>query len=227
MAIDFTELWEKTIQSQYGTSPHIKGIIESFAKRIDPTIDIETFYHDYFDPRTAVGVGLDIWGVIVGADRLIEVDSYDFFGLLGQNMSNMDNAPFWVEKGSTNIYRMSDPAFRELIFLKAYANIADATLPSIKYVINTLYPNGATAISAGHMKIRVIFLSYIVPAYSFALLKKYGLFNLGAGVGWEYYIVDPDTTFGFAGSGMQNFDNGIFAPYDINQVEEESQNGES
>ena len=117
MAIDFTELWEKTIQSQYGTSPHIKGIIESFAKRIDPTIDIETFYRDYFDPRTAVGVGLDIWGVIVGADRLIEVDSYDFFGLLGQNMSNMDNAPFWVEKGSTNIYRMSDPAFRELIFL--------------------------------------------------------------------------------------------------------------
>ena len=226
MAIDFTELWEKTIQSQYGTSPHIKGIIEAFAKRIDPTIDIETFYHDYFDPRTAVGVGLDIWGAIVGADRLIEVDNFDYFGLEGQNLLPMDNAPFYHEKGSTNLYRMSDDAFRELIFLKAWANIADATMPSIKFVINKLFPGGATAIEAEHMKLRVIFLSFAVPAYSFALLKRYGLFNLGAGVGWEYYIIDQQQTFGFEGSGMQNFDNGIFAPYDITDIMEGEEDGE-
>ena len=226
MAIDFTELWEKTIQSQYGTSPHIKGIIEAFAKRIDPTIDIETFYRDYFDPRTAVGVGLDIWGAIVGADRLIEVDDFNYFGLEGQNLANMNNAPFYHEKGSTNLYRMNDNAFRELIFLKAYANIADATMPSIKYVINALFPGGATAIEAEHMKIRVIFLSFAVPAYSFALLKRYGLFNLGAGVGWEYYIIDQQQTFGFEGSGMQNFDNGVFAPYDITDIMEEAIKGE-
>lgn len=226
MAIDFTELWEKTIQSQYGTSPHIKGIIEAFAKHIDPTIDIETFYHDYFDPRTAVGVGLDIWGSIVGADRLIEVDNFDYFGLEGQNLLPMDNAPFYHEKGSTNLYRMNDNAFRELIFLKAYANIADATMPSIKYLIDALFPGGATAIGAEHMKLRVIFLSFAVPAYSFALLKRYGLFNLGAGVGWEYYIIDLQQTFGFEGSGMQNFDNGVFAPYDITNIMEEDNNGE-
>ena len=224
--IDFTELWEKTIQSQYGTSPHIKGIIEAFAKRIDPTIDIETFYRDYFDPRTAVGVGLDIWGAIVGADRLIEVDDFNYFGLEGQRLANMDNAPFYHERGATNLYRMADDAFRELIFLKAYANIANATMPSIKYVINAIFPNGATAIEAEHMKIRVIFFSFVVPAYSFALLKRYGLFNLGAGVGWEYYIIDPTQTFGFEGSGMQNFDNGVFAPYDITDIMEEDNNGE-
>jgi hypothetical protein len=226
MMIDFTELWEKTIQSQYGTSPHIKGIIEAFAKRVDPTIDIETFYRDYFDPRTAVGVGLDIWGVIVGADRLIEVDSYEYFGLEGQNLKAFDQAPFWREEGSTNLYRMADNAFRELIFLKAWANIADATMPSVKFVIGKLFPGGATAINAGHMKIRIVFLSYAVPAYSFALLKRYGLFNLGAGVGWEYYIVDPAETFGFEGSGMQNFDNGTFAPYDtVDMTEEVEING--
>lgn len=222
--VDFTELWEKTIQSQYGTSPHIKGIIEAFAKRIDPTIDIETFYHDYFDPRTAVGVGLDIWGLIVGADRYVEVDNFDYFGLEGQNLKAFNQAPFWREEGNTNLYRMSDNAFRELIFLKAWANIADATMPSIKFVINKLFPNGATAIEAEHMKLRVIFFSYAVPPYSFALLKRYGLFNLGAGVGWEYYIVDPTETFGFEGSGMQNFDNGIFAPYNIIDTNEEVEN---
>lgn len=226
MAIDFTELWEKTIQSQYGTSPHIKGIIKAFAKRIDPTMDIETFYHDYFDPRTAVGVGLDIWGVIVGADRYVDVDNFDYFGFEGQNLLNMNNGPFYHTRGSTNLYRMNDNAFRELIFLKAYANIADATMPSIKYLINALFPNGGTAIEAEHMKLRIIFFSYVVPSYSFALLKKYGLFNLGAGVGWEYYIIDRDLTFGFEGSGMQNFDNGIFAPYDITDIMEEDNDGE-
>lgn len=213
--IDFTELYERTIQSQYGTSPHIKGLIQKFAERIDPTTDIETFYRDYFDARTAVGVGLDVWGEIVGASRYIDVDSYDYFGFEGQNLKAFNQAPFYTERGATNLYRMSDDAFRELIFLKAYANISDATLPSIKFVINKIFPNGATAIQAEHMKLRVIFFSYAVPAYSFALLKRYGLFNLGAGVGWEYYIVDPTQTFGFDGSGMQNFDNGIFAPYDI------------
>ena len=116
---------------------------------------------------------------------------------------------------------MADDAFRELIFLKAWANIADATMPSIKFVINSLIPGGATAIEAEHMKLRVIFLSYVVPPYTFALLKRYGLFNLGAGVGWEYYIVDPNTTFGFDGSGLQPFNQGIFAPYPIIDTTEE------
>lgn len=218
---DFVELWERTVQSQYGTSVHIKGIIEAFAKQIDPTMDIETFYHDYFDPRTASGVGLDIWGEIVGANRYIEVDEQDFFGFIGSNLQPMDNAPFWREEGATNLYRLNDGAYRELIFLKAWANIADATLPSIKFVLNSLFPGGAMVIESDHMRLRVLFLSYIVPPYMFALLKTYGLFNLGAGVGWDYYIIDPTQTFGFDGSGTSTFDNGIFAPYPVIDVSDE------
>jgi hypothetical protein len=52
-----------------------------------------------------------------------------------------------------------------------------------------------------------------------AIFKKYGLLNLGSGVGWEFYIIDPAETFGFDGSLMQPFNQGIFAPYDV-------QNGE-
>lgn len=215
MAVDFVELWEKTIQSQYGTSPHIKGIIEAFAKRIDPTAEIEEFYEKYFDPRTAEGIGLDIWGVIVGASREIEVDSQEYLGFLNSGLQPFNNAPFWQEKGATNIYRMADNAFRELIFIKAYANIADATMPSIKYVINALVPKGCITITPEHMKIRIIFLSYELQLYTLAILKRYGLFNLGAGVGWEYYIIDPEQTFGFAGSGLLPFNQGIFAPYRV------------
>ena len=153
--VDFTDLWERTIQSQYGTSPHIKGIIEAFAKQIDPTMEIEEFYEKIFDPRTAEGIGLDIWGIIVGASREIEVDAQEYFGFLNSNLQNFNNAPFWSEKGKTKIYRMADNAFRELIFLKAWANIADATMPSIKFVIDSLVPGGCVTITAGHMRIRV------------------------------------------------------------------------
>jgi hypothetical protein len=217
--LDFDELAERTIQSQYGTSPHVRGIIERFAKLIAPTADIKTFYEKIFDPRTAEGVGLDIWGIIVGASRYIDVESEDFFGLYGSTLQPFDNAPFYYVQGSTNVYRMADNAFRELIFLKAYANIADATMPSIKFVLNQLFDKGVIAIKAGHMYIRIIFLSYDIETYSLAMLKKYGLLNLGAGVGWEYLMVDPNQTFGFAGSGLQPFNQGVFRPYDIVQVE--------
>jgi hypothetical protein len=216
MSIDFMDLWERTIQSQYGTSAHLKGIVEAFAKQIDPTIDIATFYEKMFDPRTAEGIGLDIWGAIVGADRYIDVDEEEYFGFLDSNLHPMNERPFYYDKGATKTYRMADNAYRELIFLKAFANIADATMSTLKIVINKLY-EGSIAIEAEHMKIRVLFLSYDIPKYAFALLKRYGFFNLGAGVGWEYYIIDPDQTLGFGGSGLQTFGNGIFSPYDITQ----------
>lgn len=214
MSIDFMELWEKTIQSQYGSSAHLKGIIEAFAKEINPTVDIETFYQNMYDPRTAEGFGLDVWGMIVGVDRLLEVDDGDYFGFFGSDLTPMDNEPFYYDQGATNVYRIEDDAFRELIFLKAFANISDATLPKIKYVINQLF-DGSTAIMAGHMVIRVLFMTYKIPLFSLALLKRYGFMNLGAGVGWEYYIVNPRETFGFSGQNLQPFNNGIFAPTGI------------
>jgi hypothetical protein len=212
---DFNDLYLRTIQSQYGTSPHIIGIIEKFKERIDPTTDIETFYRDYFDPRTALGLGLDIWGDIVGVSRTIEVLDIDYFGFEGSLLLPFDQAPFYFEPGQTTKYRLADDAFRKLIFIKAWANISDASLPSVKYVLQQLFDKDITAINLGNMTIRVLFQTYDIQPFEMALLTQFGLPNLGAGVGWEYYIVDPAQTFGFEGSGMQNFDNGNFAPYNI------------
>jgi hypothetical protein len=251
MSVDFEDLGLKTIQSQYSSSPHIMGIIEAFRQEIDPTEDIADFFIKYFDPRTARGIGLDIWGIIVGISRVLEVDaSNEYFGFNGQNMQNYDNAPFYYDS-ATNTFILADEAYRDLIFMKAYANIADETLPSIKEILNKILPNGTYVIKGGApyfdidkattfgfnsdlqnydngsfasnqlidgnkaYKLRVVFLKYDIPPYLLAMFKQYGLLNRGSGVGWEYYIVVPAETFGFAGSDMQNFDNGIFAPYSV------------
>ena len=217
MAIDFDELQEKTIQSQYSNSPHIKGLIEAFKNQIDPTADIAAFYKKIFDPRTAEGVGLDIWGDIVGVIRLLEIFGNEYLGMFGQNAQNFDNAPFYNE-GVNEIYKLSDAAFRELIFLKAYSNIADSTLPAVKFVYNQLLEGTVTAYKAGKMMLRLIFLTYDVPEFSIAIIRQYGFMNLGAGVGYEYYIIDPSETFGFDGGGYANFNNGIFEPYRIMEM---------
>jgi hypothetical protein len=68
----------------------------------------------------------------------------------------------------------------------------------------------------GEMKVRVVFTFYL-SAYERALFKEYGLLNLGAGVGFEFYQIEPDGTFGFNGSGLQPFGQGVFQPYQIEQ----------
>lgn len=216
--MDFKKLMEETIISQYGNSPHIQGLIEAFCKQIDPTADIGTFYKKVFDPRTAEGFGLDIWGDIVGVIRYIKTNANNgWLGMFGQGAQNFDNAPFYNE-GVTSTYVLSDNAFRELIFLKAYANISTATMPDVKYVLNALIGK-ATAYKAGEMKLRILLFSYEIPPSTFGLIRTHGFMNLGAGVGFEYYIIDPSLTFGFDGGGWANFDNGIFEPYEIYQMD--------
>lgn len=213
MSLDFDELAEKTIQSQYGASPHIVGIVKSSQKQLDPTGDIETFYDEVFNPKTAEGVGLDIWGRIVGANRYLTVDSEEVFGFYGSYLLPFDQAPFQGE-GATNRYRMTDLAYRDLVFLKAAANIGNATLPSIKSILSTLFDEPVYVFNIAPMKVRVVFPFYLT-VYQLALLQTYGILNLGAGVDWEMYQVEDEATFGFAGSGLQPFDQGIFQPYGI------------
>ena len=215
MSLDFNDLALRTIQSQYGASHHIIGIVEAAAKQLDPTGDIQTFYNKVFNPLTAEGVGLDIWGRIVGASRYLPVDNEDFFGFYGQNLNPMNQAPFF-NTGDTDLFRLTDEAYRTLIFLKAAANIGTATLPSIKEILTALFEKPVLVMNIGEMKIRIVFTFYL-SAYQRALLREYGVLNVGAGVGMEYYQIEPQNTFGFNGSNLQPFNQGIFQPYPIQE----------
>ena len=215
MNLDFNDLALKTIQSQYGASPHIIGIVEAAAKQLDPTGDIKTFYDKVFNPLTAEGVGLDIWGRIVGASRYLPVENEEFFGFYGQQLNPMNQAPFY-NTGDTNLFRLTDEAYRTLIFLKAAANIGNATLPSIKEILTALFDDPVLVMNIGEMKVRVVFEFFLTP-YQRAIFETYGLFNLGAGVGFEFYQIDTKQTFGFNGSELQPFNQGVFQPYPIQQ----------
>ncbi len=46
-----------------------------------------------------------------------------------------------------------------------------------------------------------------------------GLLTRGAGVGYEYYEIETDSTFGFEGAELENFNNGNFDTYGIKKVD--------
>jgi len=135
--------WINTIISQYANSPILFQLIENINSYLDQTANIDNFYDAMFDIETAQGIGLDIWGKIVGVSRIIPVVSVGgYLSFAGTNPNGeFGQAPFYSGQTLTSNYALSDYAFRTLILAKALANISDNSIPSINQILLTLFPN--------------------------------------------------------------------------------------
>jgi len=203
-----------SVQSQYAASPVIRALVEGINLRIDPGADIDLFYEKIFNIHTAEGVGLDIWGVILGVGRFLEVVSDDFLGYEGSNLHPFDQAPFY-RRGVTNTHRLEDVAYRRLLLFKAFANISSSDLATLNRIFNNFFPGrNAYIFESGPMAIRYVF-EFILTPYERAMFKLPFVPPRPAGVGYEWLEAPPESTFGFNGSGLQPFEQGTFnrGPY--------------
>ena len=222
---DFTsfDTWDiaETVQSQYATSKRMRAVIDAFWNAINPKSDIDLLYKKLVNPRTAEGYGLDVWGriVAIGRSYLAVDDGTPYFGfdppegVKNERLNSFGNAPFYKQ-----IYgkvRLADPMFRTYVFLKALINIGDSSLASLNQAVKLLFPDADIQIlHTGTMVLRVLILSPLSESDKAALDN---LPWLPAGVGLEMYqVITP--TFGFAGTGLQNFNNGTFATYGITKL---------
>ena len=210
------------IQSQYAASPRIVSLLVKKAALLDPGKDLMLWYDGIFNPKTAQGVGLDIWGRIVGIGRKLWIEHVDFFGFPGQNLQNFDQAPFWIKSLASGQVDLSDEAFRFLIFYKAMANIGESTMAAVNSMLSALFeadhgPGACYVLETAPMEIRAVFTFYL-SGFELALLRQYGLLDRPAGVGFGWYQHDPQELFGFSGQELQNFDNGIFTPFEYQTV---------
>jgi len=215
---------QESIQSQYAASPRIQALLQAMARQIEPLPEIQLFFEKIFDPETAEGVGLDIWGRIVGANREIKIQNTEFFGFALSDLLPFNQAPFWNSAGDSGVYELADQVFRELIFYKAMGNISSSTMESLNNLLNLLMTSihGETngqcfVIETGTMEIRAVFL-FLLTSFELAMLNKYSLLNRGAGVGFSFFQIKPEEVFGFAGSGLQPFNQGVFNPYPIIKI---------
>lgn len=132
-----------TIQSEYANSPTINTLIESFNDYINPTEEFDAFFDNIWNVETAQGIGLDIWGRIVGVTRVLNIAAGDYFGFSGPggpSGTGYNQAPFYSGQPTTSNYALSDTAFRTLIYAKALANITDGSIPGINRILLTLFP---------------------------------------------------------------------------------------
>jgi hypothetical protein len=151
------DIW-KTIASQYANSNRVDGVISSFYAAADKTPDFDTWYRDVWDVDTAKDYGLDIWGRIVGVNRVVYVQTVSSFGFQEAGASTWNtgvgfSGGIWTESdlnqggdtfysGSplTSSYRLETESYRKLILAKASANISDSSIHSINRIMMLLFP---------------------------------------------------------------------------------------
>ena len=102
---------------------------------IDPSESIEDFYNLIWNVGTANGLGLDVWGRIVGVDRNAKIipPDVDVFGFNTNPISfqPFNQAPFLGSDANFTSYKLPDSQYRMLIMIKAASNIIYATAINI------------------------------------------------------------------------------------------------
>lgn len=199
----------ETIQSQYAASPRILALLVSKAALLDMGKDFMLWHMGVFNPLTAQGVGLDIWGRIVAAVRRVELADENWLGFASAYLQTFGHGAFWSGHQASTAYSLSDDDFRKLIFWKAAANIGTATAAGLNELLKRLFP-GQTAyvVETGVMAIRVVTLFEPDATYK-SLFTRYGLIGKGAGVKSEWLSI-PEDVLGFAGSGLAPFNQAPF-----------------
>jgi uncharacterized protein DUF2612 len=137
--------WDPWLQviSQYANSPGIDDVILSFNQAVDQTQNIETLYDMVWNVATAQGYGLDVWGRIVGVNRVLKFPgNTPAFGFNEANSwTGFGQGSFQGGSIATSNFVLQDPDFRTLIYAKAAGNICDGAIPSINKILLTLFPH--------------------------------------------------------------------------------------
>ena len=183
IATDFNYL--DTIISQYANSPILGALIDNFSIYVNPAADIQRFYDLVWNVDTAIGYGLDVWGRIVGVNRVLTVARNKFFGFAqgSPDSRTFDHGPFYSGTGLTSNYALSDDAYRSLILAKALANICDGSTSSINQVLINLFPGRGNCYVVDNLNMSMTYrFDFPLSAVELAVVAQSGVLPKPSGV---------------------------------------------
>ncbi|HEY0120665.1 MAG TPA: DUF2612 domain-containing protein [Rhizobium sp.] len=139
-------IWS-TVLSQYANSEILIRLIENVFAYLDQTANFDAFFDYIWSVDTAQGYGLDVWGRIVGVNRVLQVEVSNWFGFEESlpGTFTFGQGAFYSGSALTSNYALSDQSYRQLILAKAAANITDGSIPAINRILMTLFPNRGNA----------------------------------------------------------------------------------
>jgi hypothetical protein len=177
--------WSQTILSQYANSPIILQWIDYFSQNIDPTENIDAFYDQLWNVETAVGYGLDVWGRIVGVERVIPGITQKYFGFQEAGTLSSDpfnQSPFYAGEVLNGNATLSDDAFRTLVMAKAATNIWDGSIPGVNLILRTLFPGFSCYATDGMNMTMTYNFEFTLTALQIAILQNTDVLPRPAGV---------------------------------------------
>jgi len=212
--IDF----EKTIISQYGNSPTILQLVQNMNAYLDPRADFDAFFDYVWNVDTAQGFGLDIWGRIVNIRRELQIPNAPvYFGFKDALPGSypFDEAPFYDgTPPATQTYKLADDAYRQLILVKALANISATNAPSLNQLLQNMFAGRGRCYvnDLGGMQLRYTF-EFLLTPYEFAIMTQSGALPRPAGVN-AILFQSALPLFGFSEAGLSAapFGQGVFIP---------------
>lgn len=186
--------WDQTLQAQFANSPRMRMILEGFNQSVDPSAVINAWYENIWNPQTATGYGLDVWGRIVGVNRVVQLSSTEYFGFSQQTpgVTTYGDGIFYSGNSATQNYALSDDAFRRLIFAKALVNISDNSITTLNAMLMALFPGRGRAYvkDGGAMQMTYVF-EWDMTGVEQAVALSSGVLPHPSGVAVSYTVGAP------------------------------------
>ena len=212
--------WTETILAQFANSNTMGALTQALNAAVDPVTDLQNFYTNVFNVKTAVGAGLDAWGEIVGVSRYLIVPytnrylgfSEAVFSNSKDNPETFNNGIFYNNQTSGNnndqATALNDADYRTLIMLKAASNISNLTVANINNMLQFAFPGKRAYVNDGGNMTCSYTFNFQPSAVQIAMFATKGVFPKSAGVLNQGIIATPSNQFTFAGGGGQGFNNG-------------------
>lgn len=200
-----------TVISQYAHSPIMLDIIQSMNESIDPRHNIQAFYDDVWNISTAKGYGLDVWGAIVGIGRRIRVTAEDANIGFSDGFTPFNDGVWSIGANGSDVYRLDDEAYRNIIMIKAASNIIYATAYHINKLLTKLFEKRGRAyfVKNGTMAARYVFEFYLNPVER-SIIRQSDILPRPSGVLLDFYEPVQTDYLGFAESNLAPFGQGVF-----------------
>ena len=184
---DVTSNASVAMQSQYAHAPRMNSVGNILQDEIDATVQLDDLSVQVADVQTAKGIFLDWWGKRIGIDRYIKVKE--------------------------EFVRFDDDYFRFLLLYRAVCNVSDSTCATMNRMLSLLTSTRVFVVDYGDMTLNSVVIIGNISQLQAQILETYGLLNRPAGVMTNFLIIYPDEEiFGFAGSDLLPFDQGVFNP---------------
>lgn len=184
---DVTSKASIAMQSQYAHAPRMKAVGKILQDEIDASDQLDDLAVQVADVQTAKGIFLDWWGKRIGIDRYIKVGS--------------------------EYVRFDDDYYRFLLMYRAVCNLSDSTCATMNKMLSMLTSTRVFVVDYQNMALQSIVIIGNIDEIQAQVLQTYGLLNRPAGVMTNFLIIYPnEEIFGFEGSDLLPFDQGVFNP---------------